>query len=136
MLTDFFQSEVGSLVYLTLLAAFANFGFGVWASLRDGTFELKSVAAFLRKDIVGRVTPIFGTLILGYAVGLTPNPPGLAAYAPAVFTLAGTGLAVVYIAEVFGRILEKLRPEKTPELTPEEKAAGVQVLSATRTPQD
>jgi hypothetical protein len=136
MLTAFFQTEVGSLVYLTLLAAFANFAFGVWAAVRDGTFQLSAVAAFIRKDILGRVTPIFGLLGLGFAVGLTPNPPGLAAYAPAVFTLAGTAVAVIYIAEVFGRILDKLRPEKLPELTPEEKAAGVQVLSATRTPQD
>lgn len=135
-MTAFFQTEVGALVYLTLLAAFANFAFGVWAALRDGTFELASVGAFIRKDILGRVAPIFGTLALGWAVGLVPNPPGLASVAPALFTLAGTGLAVVYIAEIFGRILAKLRPEPPIVLTPEEIAAGVQVISANRTPQD
>jgi hypothetical protein len=136
MLTAFFQTEVGSLVYLTLLAAFANFAFGLWAALRDGTFQLSAVAAFIRKDILGRVTPIFGLLSLGFLVGLTPNPPGLAAYAPVVFTLAGSAIAVIYIAEIFGRILEKLRPEPPIVLTAEEKAAGVQVLSANTVPQD
>lgn len=135
-LTAFFNTPTGALVYFTLLAAFANFAFGVWAAVKDGTFQLSAVAAFARKDILGRVTPIFGLLGLAYLVGLVPTPDGLAAFAPAAFTLAGTGLAIVYIAEVFGRLLEKVRPEPPIELTPEEKAAGVQVLSATRTPQD
>lgn len=136
MLVQFFQSEVGSLVYLTLLAAFANFAFGVWAALRDGTFELGAIGAFIRKDILGRVTPAFGLLGLGFLVGLTPNPPGLAAFAPVVFTGAGSAVAVIYIAEIFGRILEKLRPEPPIVLTAAEKKAGVATLSTKSAPTD
>lgn len=135
-LSAFFSTEVGALVYLTLVAAFANFAAGVWTSWKDGTFELGSVAAFARKDIGGRVFPAFFLLLMGFLVGLVPAPKGLAAFAPGVFTLAGSGVCLVYIAEVFGRLLEKFRPEPPAVLTPEEEAAGVQILSATRTPQD
>lgn len=108
-IAEFFASPVGALVYLTLLAAAADFVVGVWAAFTSGTFALDEVAAFLRVHIVGRVLPIFGLLLLGYLVGLVPTPEGLAAFAPTLFTAAGTAAALIYIAETFGSILASLK---------------------------
>lgn len=135
-LTAFFNTELGALVYLVLLAAFADLVVGVWAAVRDHTFELSAVAAFLRKHILGRVAPIFGLLAMGYLAGLVPTPEGLGQFAPAVFTLAGHAAALLYIAETFGSILESLRKEPPIALTPEEVAAGVHLLTVKNVPQD
>lgn len=136
MISQFFSTEVGALVYLVLLAAFADFIVGVWTALRDGTFQISAVGAFLRKHIVGRVMPVFGLLGLGYLAGLVPTPAGLGQFAPAVFTLAGTAAALIYVAETFGAILEDLRRPTPAPLTPTEAAVEAKAATVNEVPQD
>ena len=67
-LQAFIQSPAGAALLAMVGVAFADFLTGSFAALRDGTFQLDAIAAFLRKHIWGRVAPI-GTL-LRTALGL------------------------------------------------------------------
>jgi hypothetical protein len=58
----FLASEGGLALKAALVVAFADFATGSFAALRDGTFALDALAAFLRTHILGRVAPL-GTLL-------------------------------------------------------------------------
>src|SRR6188768_3597963 len=82
-LQAFLSSTEGIALQAMLGLAFADFVLGVIAAGRDGTFELEAVAAFLRKHILGRVTPI-GLLLIGtYYAGGIDDALGLGAAAVA-----------------------------------------------------
>jgi len=87
-LRTFLDSPAGIAIIAAIGAAFADFLTGMLAALRDGTFALDSVAAFLRKHIAGRVAPLSALLLLGYFGGdalgtlfMTSAIAGLTAYA-------------------------------------------------------
>lgn len=85
MLLDFLASPAGLAVKGALVAAFLDFAFGVFAALRDGTFALDAVAAFVRKHLLGRVFPVSVLAIAGYLTGdmvmITAAAAALTAYA-------------------------------------------------------
>ena len=68
-ITDFLASPAGLAIKAALAAAFLDFAFGVFAAIRDGTFAVDALAAFLRKHLVGRVLPVSLLAITGYITG-------------------------------------------------------------------
>jgi hypothetical protein len=99
----FLDSQAGSAILAMVGVAFADFLTGTFAALRDGTFQLDAIAAFLRKHIWGRVAPISTLLALGYFSGGTLNQ---------AFTAAALAAGLAYVAETASRILGNLAPPK------------------------
>lgn len=87
------DSPAGVAIYGALTAAFLDFAFGVFAAIRDGTFALDAVAAFLRKHILGRVLPASTLAVVGYYSG---SEPMIAAAAVALTAYAAETLASIY----------------------------------------
>lgn len=100
-LQDFLNSTAGTALIAMVGVAFADFLTGSFAALRDGTFQLDALAAFLRKHIWGRVAPIGLLLGLGYFGGDTIGQ---------LFLASGVAAAVAYSAETAASILSNLNP--------------------------
>lgn len=66
MLAEFLASPAGLALKAALVAAFLDFAFGSFAALRDGVFALDSLAAFVRKHLLGRVLPVGLLAVMGY----------------------------------------------------------------------
>ena len=92
-ITELLNSPAGLAIKGALVAAFLDFAFGVFAAVRDGTFALDAVAAFLRKHLVGRVLP---ASVLAIAAHSTGDPAMLAAAAAALTAYAAETLASIY----------------------------------------
>lgn len=106
-LRTFIESQAGQLLIALVLVAFADFATGTFAALRDGTFALSVVAAFVRKHIWGRVAPIALLLVLGYWGG---------ALVGQLFMAAALAAATAYCAETAASILGNLNPPKQADL--------------------
>jgi hypothetical protein len=94
----FFASTEGDAAIGVLVVAFVDFALGVSAALRDDRFELSSLAAFLRKHVMGRVVPTWLLLFVGhYTSGFKIAD---------VSTLSALGLAAAaaYVLETVGSI--------------------------------
>lgn len=96
----FLDSQAGTALLGMVGVAFADFAVGSFAALRDNTFELDALAAFLRKHIWGRVAPIGTLLVLGYYGGSLSG----------VFMAAALAAAAAYVAETAASILNSLNP--------------------------
>lgn len=94
----FFASPSGTAAYGVLVVMALDLALGVLAALRDGTFALDEVAAFLRKHVAGRVLPIWAILFFGYIGNLE------------VLTVAGLAMAAAYVAETIGSIISSWGP--------------------------
>jgi hypothetical protein len=68
-LQAFLDSQAGLALKGALVAAFLDFATGSFAAIRDGTFALDAIAAFLRKHILGRVAPLAALLAGAYLSG-------------------------------------------------------------------
>lgn len=96
MLNDFLNSPAGLALYAALAAAFLDFAFGTFAALRDGTFALDAIAAFVRKHLLGRVFPVGTLALVGYLTGnLAMN-------------MAAAASLTAYAAETMGSIYDSL----------------------------
>lgn len=84
-----------SLMGLTAL----RFALGAFAALKDGTFVLSSVGAFLRSQVLGRVFPI---LTVAYFAATTSDAVG------ATLTASAAAMGAAYLAETVGAIQEAL----------------------------
>jgi len=96
MLEEFIASPGGIAVKAALIAAFLDFAFGVFFAVRDGSFALDALAAWLRKHLVGRVFPISLLAFAGYYSG-----DGM------MIGAAGAALAA-YVAETTGSIYSSI----------------------------
>jgi hypothetical protein len=92
------DSPAGIAIKGALIAAFLDFGFGVFAAARDGTFAVDALAAFVRKHLLGRVLPLSLLSLTGYYTG-----------DPAMIAAAGVALTA-YAAETLGSIYGSIRP--------------------------
>ena len=92
LLTPEMQNLALGLFGLTAL----RFALGAYAALRDGTFVLSSVAAFLRSQVLGRVFPIMTTAVFAAATENT------------VLIASAGAIGAAYIAETVGAIQEAL----------------------------
>ena len=104
----FFASPSGMALYALLAVAFLDFALGVLAALRDGTFKLDELAAFVRSHLAGRVFPIALLLIVGYA----SNQVAL--------TAAGLAAGAAYVAETVGSIATSWAPGHATQQVPSE----------------
>lgn len=98
MFLDFLASPAGLALKGALAAAFLDFAFGVFSALRDGTFALDAVAAFVRKHLLGRVFPIGVLAVMGYLTG------------DLVMNSAAAAALTAYAAETMGSIYGSLNP--------------------------
>lgn len=106
MLIDFLASPAGLAVKAALAAAFLDFAFGVFGALRDGTFALDAVAAFVRKHLLGRVFPVAVLAIMGYLTG------------DVVMNATAAAALTAYAAETVGSIYGSLATKATPAEIP------------------
>jgi hypothetical protein len=113
-LREFIQSQAGTALLAMVGIAFADFLTGSFAALRDGTFALDAIAAFLRKHIWGRVAPIGTLLVLGYFGGETIGQ---------LFMASALAAAVAYTAETASSILGNLNPPKESDVKDTSAAA-------------
>ena len=109
VVAEFLASTGGLAVKGALVAAFLDLAFGIFAAVRDGTFAIDAVAAFLRKHLAGRVAPLTALAVAAHYSG-----------DPVMLATASAGL-VAYAAETLGSIYGSINPPKASE---EEKAAG------------
>jgi hypothetical protein len=97
-LTAFLNDPAGLAVKGALIAAFLDFAFGVFAAFRDGTFALDSLAAFVRKHLLGRVLPVSLLAITAYVTG------------DAAMAAAAIGALGAYTVETLASIYGSVRP--------------------------
>jgi hypothetical protein len=102
-LQTFIGSPAGTALLAMVGVAFADFATGSFAALRDGTFALDALAAFLRKHIWGRVAPIGTLLVLGYFGGDTVGQ---------LFMASALAAGTAYAAETASSIIGNLNPPK------------------------
>lgn len=67
-LDAFLASPSGVALRALLVGALLVAALGIFAALRDGTFDLKYVDSFVRTTIWGKVAPVAAVLIVGYAL--------------------------------------------------------------------
>ena len=115
-LREFIQSPAGAGLLAMVGIAFADFVTGVFAALRDGTFSVDAIAAFLRKHIWGRVAPIGTLLVLGYFGGDTIGQ---------LFMASALAAATAYAAETASSILGNLNPPKESDIKDTSAAAAL-----------
>lgn len=110
----FFDSTEGQAAAWVLVLPIVDFLLGLAAALRDGTFALDSIAAFLRKHIAGRVFPIWMLLFVGHYAAWSPIA--------GVNVISGLGLAaaLAYIAETVGSIMASWGPKREVQPVPKD----------------
>jgi hypothetical protein len=114
-LTTFVNSEAGLALQGLILVAFADFATGTFAALRDGSFAMEAVAAWVRKHLAGRVGPIGTLLLLAYFGG----PAG------GLFLAGAAAGAAAYVAETVASIFGNLNPPKAADVKDNSAAAAL-----------
>lgn len=108
-LSGLLASPAGLAIKGALVAAFLDFAFGVFAALRDGTFSLDAVAAFVRKHLLGRVFPVSILALVGHYTG------------DMVMVTAAAAALTAYAVETLASIYQSLTvKETTPAAIPED----------------
>ena len=116
-LESFLASDAGLALKGALVAAFLDFITGSFAALRDGTFALDALAAFLRKHILGRVAPLAALLAGAYISGDA-----------LLSTFAIAGLTA-YAAETLSSVKGNVSPPKPSEEPTTKAEAAAEVLN-------
>ncbi len=112
-MNEFLASDAGKAVQGLLIVSFLDFATGSFAALRDGTFALDALAAFVRKHILGRVAPIATLLVVGYFGGETGR----------LFMAGGIASAAAYVAETAASVLGNVNPPKDSDVKEASAAA-------------
>lgn len=112
---DIFANDLTNFVLLLLiLLPVVQFVTGVLRAVANGTFNFELLDTFIRSDLAGRVLPLLILILTGRIVELAAPAeleiPGLDI---GVFTGAGVGFAVVYLAVVVKRVLDNVNPSVT-----------------------
>lgn len=115
-LQAFAASEAGTALQGLLIVAFADFATGTFAAIRDDTFAMEAVAAWVRKHIAGRVGPIGTLLLLAYFAGGT---------ASTLFLVGAVAAGAAYIAETMASIWGNLNPPKAADVKDNTAAAAL-----------
>jgi hypothetical protein len=102
-LKAFLDSPAGTGLLAMVAVAFLDFITGSFAALRDGTFTLDALAAFLRKHIWGRVAPIGMLLVFGYFGGETIGQ---------LFMASALAAGAAYVTETAASVFGNINPPK------------------------
>ncbi len=110
---QFFESPAGNAILVVFGLSVLKFALGAFAAVRDNVFRLDVVAAWVRKDVAGRVLPIIAVLLVGHMTGGLDFEDGLAGLVSAgtILTGIGIGAAAIYVLEIVGSIRESLTPK-------------------------
>ena len=129
ILTEFVNSPAGVALIGALAAMFADFVTGVFAAIRDDTFQWGAIAAFLRKHAAGRVGPLASLLFIGYFAGEVAGQ---------LFLAAAIGGLLAYGAETASSIFGNLTPPKEVDVQAQTdaRAAGTAVPTANPVPSE
>ena len=111
----FLNDPAGLALKGMLVAAFVDLAFGVFAALKDGSFSIDAIAAFVRKHLLGRVGPIGVLLAIGYFNH------------DVVMTAAGTAAGAAYVIETMGSIYGSIKP-------PQEAPAAIEAAAMAGNP--
>lgn len=114
-LTAFLNDPAGLALKALLVAAFLDFVTGTFAAIRDGSFAVDALAAWLRKHLAGRVAPVGVLLAVSYFSG-----DGITLAAAIAAALA---YSTETLASIVGNLGMIMRPE--PAASPTEVASGV-----------
>jgi len=106
-LIAFLSAPEGLALQALLVLALADLVLGFLAALRDDTFQLDALAAWLRKHVAGRVAPVALLLSLGYFSG------------QAGLTAIGALGAATYVAETLGSIRTSWGSQRVTQRIPE-----------------
>jgi hypothetical protein len=117
-LSAFLNDPAGLAVKGALVAAFLDFAFGVFAAFRDGTFALDSLAAFVRKHLLGRVLPVSLLAIVAYVTG------------DAAMAAAAIGALGAYTIETLASIYGSIKPPAPSAVEAKSPAATVNPVPA------
>lgn len=109
-LQAFIDSPSGIAIKGLLVAALLTFVLGVFAALRDGTFQWKYIDSFVRSVIWGRVAPVTAVLLGGYYL----DPSGVVTATAVVVASAVAVGMLASIAESIKQIGSS--PEKSAAL--------------------
>ena len=105
---EFLASPAGIAAKAMLVLAGLDFLLGVWAAVRDGTFDATKSGAVLVKHVLGRVFPIATLLSAGF-------------FTQDTFLLTGgIGAAVIYSNETRASLLESIGQVMNPAKTEKE----------------
>lgn len=104
--TAFFNDPASIALYYALVVALADFVSGVLAAWRDGTFQLDSVGAWIRKHVAGRLGGIAMLVLFGYF----GRQDALLA--------AGVAAAGLYTAETAASIITSWGPKREVQKVP------------------
>lgn len=110
-LTAFLGSEAGTALVAMVAVAFIDFATGAFAAIRDGSFSIDALAAFLRKHIAGRVAPIGLLLVAGYFGG------GIIGQ---LFMASAAASAAAYVAETAASVWGNVNPGGTSNPVPKD----------------
>lgn len=99
----FLASPAGLAAKAMLVLAALDFGLGVFAAIRDGSFDASKSGAVLVKHVLGRVFPIAALLGTGYFAGDT------------FLLTGGTAAAVIYANETRRSLLDSIGQVISPE---------------------
>lgn len=116
VLNEFLASDAGKVLAAALVAAFLDFATGAFAALRDGTFALDTIAAFVRKHIWGRVAPIGLLLVVGYFGGDMIGQ---------LFLAGAIAAAAAYVAETAASVWGNVNPPKSSDVVAANPAEAV-----------
>ena len=111
-LDAFFSSQAGQLALWVVLLPVVDLVLSLAAAVRDGTFQLDAIAAFLRKHVAGRIVPIWILLFVGHFADQWLVP---VVDVPAL-TAVGVAAAGLYVAETAGSIFRSWGPSTGPDM--------------------
>lgn len=122
VLDQFFATPVGQAVVVIALLATLDFFIGIFAAIRDDVFTFDAIAAWVRKTLLGRIAPIFGTLIVGYVAGGLELDDGVNGILTPGTIITGIGLVAgtAYVLEVIASIRESFVPKPGARDVPQE----------------
>jgi hypothetical protein len=114
-MVEFLSSDAGLALKGLLVVSFLDFATGSFAALRDGTFALDAIGAFIRKHILGRVLPIATLLVAGYFGGETGT----------LFLAGAVAASAAYVAETAASIWGNVSPPKASDVKDISAAAAL-----------
>lgn len=123
ILSEFFHTPAGTTIVALFGLAIVDLVLGVIAALRDETFQLQAIDAWVRKTLLGRLLMPTVLLIAGYLLGgiqLTGDVTTQLTSPGAWLTTAGLTAAATVLLGLVGSIQESLQPKPGARAVPTE----------------